>query len=477
MLEVSILIVCGALMTITNGSRILALGFGSENIESTSSSENAITSSPPLRRQRTNFNDSTSNPLPPRPSSFFGNLNAKNLQRSRLQRVQPTTSANINAGTKNSTTTDTAPNVHHLVSLTSAVPQPTTTLDVSSRKNTSLPLQPPPRAPTTTLNLDSRKNKPIQPSPPPTHTTSYNTNFQSYLQSYLQATSNSTKTTITTTSLTTQRTNLLPSYAATSSASNPNPTSYINLSDINLQQNRQSRPRSTTSINPKFQIYLEKYLQAVSNSTKTSTGSSIDLLPPVAETASAISQSINSIKFSAISLRHVRPHAQSIISVNLNAGTDHLTTIPSAPSISELPSSSDTDSTFSDFDECNICFIEYDEKIRKPKRLPCNHIVCLLCLMVIYSVAYIIYQSILNNVLLSQELRQTGNVFSCPFCRHLFNQENVDELPDNTLYFPQEESSTDEPYLELDTSKYQTDKVFSLYCRLRVIIYSKVVIN
>ena len=33
---------------------------------------------------------------------------------------------------------------------------------------------------------------------------------------------------------------------------------------------------------------------------------------------------------------------------------------------------------------CSICLEEYDNGIKKPKRLPCYHTVCLLCLMVLH---------------------------------------------------------------------------------------------
>lgn len=43
-----------------------------------------------------------------------------------------------------------------------------------------------------------------------------------------------------------------------------------------------------------------------------------------------------------------------------------------------MASSEDID----EFVTCGVCFLEYDEEIRKPKFLPCSHTVCLLCLKV-----------------------------------------------------------------------------------------------
>ena len=39
-----------------------------------------------------------------------------------------------------------------------------------------------------------------------------------------------------------------------------------------------------------------------------------------------------------------------------------------------------------DFITCGVCFLEYDEEIRKPKFLPCSHTFCLPCLQVKVSI-------------------------------------------------------------------------------------------
>ncbi len=46
------------------------------------------------------------------------------------------------------------------------------------------------------------------------------------------------------------------------------------------------------------------------------------------------------------------------------------------------------------FITCNVCYLQFDEDLVKPKLLPCSHTVCIQCLRVLYLISkrfYTIY--------------------------------------------------------------------------------------
>ena len=70
-----------------------------------------------------------------------------------------------------------------------------------------------------------------------------------------------------------------------------------------------------------------------------------------------------------------------------------------------------------------------------------------------------------------QHLQQSDDEFSCPFCRHTFNVENVDYLPDNVMLlrkvmeFTNHQPANSQGPLAYSESNYST-ALYGLYCTI-----------
>ena len=121
---------------------------------------------------------------------------------------------------------------------------------------------------------------------------------------------------------------------------------------------------------------------------------------------------------------------------------------------------------FSSSSTMEVRFLEYCDKISV---FNCLEIIKYFFL--VFVKFYLSFANFFGILLYLQHLQQSDDEFSCPFCRHTFNVENVDYLPDNVMLlrkvmeFTNHQPANSQGPLAYSESNYST-ALYGLYCTI-----------